>query len=360
MKYTIPVELQENSYPVYVGQGLLSELGSLLDKHKIGRKTMVITDENVAPLYASQVVESVKASQREVHLLVLPPGEPHKTHQSVQKAYDAMLENKLDRSSAVLALGGGIMGDLAGFVAATFMRGIQLVQIPTTLLAQVDAAIGGKTGYNHTQGKNLIGAFHQPKFVLSDPLTLQTLPQRELQAAMAEVVKYALIVDQGLLAICQGIQGQIQASQQALLTKIIMQCSQIKADVVTRDEREGGLRKILNYGHTVGHALEAVTQYKYFLHGESVFWGMLAATWLSVEKGLIPKESTHSILEWLKSLCQPALPELDKGALLERMRLDKKAKDNDIHFVLLNAIGSAVVQKVTDQDILASLEYIFA
>src|SRR4028118_1721468 len=288
MQSIIKVDLGSQSYNVCVRSGGLDELGSQMGDLSLGKKVLLVSNQSIFRQYGERATAALESAGLEVSSCILPPGEQYKTLNSVQKIYGAALANRLERSSTLVALGGGVIGDMTGFAAATWLRGINFVQVPTTLLAMVDAAIGGKTGVNHPQGKNLIGAFYQPKFVLIDPQVLNTLPVREFRAGMAEVIKYGVIWDAELFAQMEQCDrlDQLRYLENGLLQEILSRSCQAKADVVSKDEKEAGLRAILNYGHTIGHAVESLTGYRLFNHGEAVAIGMVAAGQLAVELNL--------------------------------------------------------------------------
>jgi len=275
------VRLQERSYRILVGRSLLSQLGAQCRRLKLGQRGVIVTDDRVGPRYARTVQDALKAYGFKVERITIPHGETSKQWRVVQDCYNQLAAARLERGSFVVALGGGVVGDLAGFVAATYLRGVDFVQIPTTLLAQVDSSVGGKVGINLKAGKNLVGAFYQPKLVLCDLDTLKSLPKREFRAGMAEVIKYGIIWDAKLFQILETQIKGILKLDLSLLEQVVARCCQIKAKVVGQDEKEGGLRAILNYGHTIGHAIEAITRYGTYLHGEAISVGQVAAGHLS-------------------------------------------------------------------------------
>jgi 3-dehydroquinate synthase len=282
--YTYRVELGRRSYPILIGAGLIAR-PDLFDQYLFGRDVLLVSDTTVAPLYAAGVVGAL--GSRRVVEAILPDGEHHKTLANVARLIDVLVANRFGRDCTVIALGGGVVGDMAGFAAATYQRGVAFVQVPTTLLAQVDSAVGGKTAVNHPGGKNLIGAFHQPHLVVSDTSTLSTLPGRELRAGLAEVIKYGLICDPELFAWIEAHLGKLLSKDPAALAHVIRRSCEIKAAIVGRDEREQGERALLNFGHTFGHAAEAATAYREWLHGEAVGAGMVMAAAMSRECGLL-------------------------------------------------------------------------
>ncbi|HED04715.1 MAG TPA: 3-dehydroquinate synthase [Candidatus Fraserbacteria bacterium] len=340
----IPVELGRRSYAIYLKSGLFGELGRLYRRHELGEQVAVITDRTVHKLYGAQALRSLKAAGLRAQLIPVPAGESSKSLAWADRLYERLIRTGVDREATIIALGGGVVGDLAGFVAASYLRGIAFVQLPTTLVGQVDSAIGGKTGLNHRLGKNLIGAYHQPRFVLIDPEFLTSLPPGEWRSGWAEVLKYALIQDAELFAQLEALPpGKVLSADAELLTGIIAHCCRIKASIVSEDEREAGRRELLNFGHTIGHALEAVTGYRRFRHGEAVAWGMLAAAWLSREQGLLAQEPWGRIERLLSSFELPRdLSGCEDEALTTAMRRDKKSRGGQIRLVLLSDIGQAI------------------
>lgn len=339
----VQVDLGDRSYPIYVGQGLLQESELLLPFLGKGR-AVVVTNETVAPLYGEQVQRLL--GEHYADQIVLPDGEEHKHLDTISLIYDRLMAGKFDRNTTLVALGGGVVGDITGFAAATYQRGIQFVQIPTTLLAQVDSSVGGKTGVNHPQGKNMIGAFYQPRCVLIDTDVLQTLPQREVLAGLAEVVKYGLIVDSDFFHWLEKNCESVLALATEELTEVITRCCEIKADVVAKDEREGGVRALLNLGHTFGHAIETAAGYGKLLHGETVAMGMVMAADLSCRQGWIDSATAAHIRKVLEQdFGMPVVPPADisEEQFLDLMASDKKAEQGKIRFILLHAIGQAVV-----------------
>lgn len=341
----VKVALGQRSYHIRVGHGLLKQLDQACRRLGLGNRCAILTDANVAPLYADAVekvlAEAGFASQR----ITLPAGESSKNLKNVAACYDQLAAHRLERRSFIVALGGGVVGDLAGFVAATYLRGIALVQIPTTLLAQVDSSVGGKVGVNLKAGKNLVGAFHQPRLVLCDLDTLKTLPLRELRAGLAEVIKYGIIYDRALFARLEKQMPRLLKLDSELLGAVIARCCAIKADVVSQDETESGLRAILNFGHTIGHAIEAITAYGQYLHGEAISIGQVAAAEMSVRLAGLPAADAQRIRALLVQAGLPVkypLTEKRWTQLLNAMRLDKKVSGGEIKFVLAERIGRAI------------------
>ena len=338
------------TYPLYIGEGILSKVGEFCRNRNLTGRILVVTDRKVAKLYGEIVRRSFQAAAIPVEFLILPPGERQKSARSLWKIYDRLVEGGYERGDTILALGGGVIGDLGGFAAATYMRGIPWAAVPTTLLAQVDASVGGKTGINHPRGKNLIGAFHQPQFVLADLSTLQTLPPREWRSGMAEVIKAALIGDPELFALLEG-QKDLRRLSFDLLERVVSRACRLKARIVMQDERESGLRRILNFGHTTGHALEALTRYRILRHGEAVILGMRVALRLSRMKGLLP-QSSFSRAEALLHRLFPRPPRLTlpPQVVWDQIRLDKKVRNNCPHFILLQDIGQPVIRHDVTQE----------
>jgi 3-dehydroquinate synthase len=355
---------QPKGYEIAIASGSLDGLGAKLTSLGLGKKSnkvLVVSNPIIFKHYGDRTVNSLTSAGFEVATLILPAGERFKTVASLQKIYDAALLNKLERSSVIVALGGGVIGDMAGYAAATWLRGLDFVQVPTTLLAMTDSAIGGKTGINHPQGKNLIGAFHQPRLVWTDPEVLKTLPAREFRAAMAEVIKYGVIWDRELfehLSKCGGTHptgnrlDQIRYLKPETLSLILIHCAQAKAEIVSKDEKEGNLRAILNYGHTVGHAIETVTNYRLFNHGEAVGLGMVIAGAIAVELGFWQQSDQDAQLELIHKAKLPTqLPkDIDLKQIITAMSQDKKVSSGKVIFVMPKAIGNAVVTDQVDLD----------
>jgi len=349
---------ESRSYDIEIASHSLKNLGEKLLEIGLGKKskkTLIVSNPIIYKHYGEIVQTSLSNSGFDVANLILPAGERFKTVNSLQKIYDAALEHRLERSSAIIALGGGVIGDMSGYAAATWLRGIDLVQVPTTLLAMVDSAIGGKTGINHPQGKNLIGAFYQPRLVWVDPEVLKTLPAREFRSAMAEVIKYAIIWDRelfDLLAQCDRL-DQLRYVSSELLQTILYRCAKAKAEVVSKDEREGNLRAILNYGHTVGHAIESVTNYRLYNHGEGVGLGMVIAGAIAVDLGLWSAEAHAQQLDLITKtrLPQTLSPDIDIDAIVASMSTDKKVEAGKVRFILPTAIGSVILSDRVTSDI---------
>ena len=347
---TLTVELGARSYPIHIGPGLLAD-GSLLRSLVSADQVLIVTNETVAPLYL-KMVESAYA-ERKRRALVLPDGEQYKTVDSFVQVIDELIDAGFHRDSCIVALGGGVIGDLAGFAAAAFQRGIDFLQLPTTLLAQVDSSVGGKTAVNHPRAKNMIGAFHQPVAVIADTETLRTLPRRELAAGLAEVIKHGLIVDSRFFAWLESNMDALLALDGPALTHAITRCCEIKAGIVAEDEREQGRRALLNLGHTFGHAIEALGGYGRWLHGEAIAIGMRMAADTSVRLGWLDERDAARIRALLERAGLPTAAEgLSVAAILERMRLDKKAGRKGLRLVLLRAPGKAEIAPAPDEAIL--------
>jgi 3-dehydroquinate synthase len=352
LMHTLHVDLGERSYPVYIGRDLLAD-PALLAQHVAGAQVVIVSNETVAPLYVEKVRCALGKRQR-VTEVVLPDGEQYKTLDTLAVIFDRVMADKHNRSTTFVAVGGGVVGDITGFAAACYQRGVNFIQVPTTLLAQVDSSVGGKTGVNHALGKNMIGAFYQPQAVLIDINTLHTLPAREFSSGLAEVVKYGLISDQSFYRWLQEHMPNLLAREEAALAEAIERSCAIKADVVAADEREGGLRAILNLGHTFGHAIETGQGYGQWLHGEAVAAGMLLALQLSARRGWIAAAEVDDFRELLLGMHLPVLPpkDMDAETFMALMSRDKKAIDGRLRLVLLEDIGTAcIVDDVTEQEL---------
>ncbi|BAY60173.1 3-dehydroquinate synthase [Calothrix brevissima NIES-22] len=356
MTSVISVNLPQQSYEIAIAPGSLEQLGEKISSLQLGKKVLLVSNPTIFKHYGEKAIASLQNAGFTVSTCILPPGERYKNLNSIQKIYDAALENRLERSATIVALGGGVIGDMAGFAAATWLRGIHIVQVPTTLLAMVDSAIGGKTGVNHPQGKNLIGAFHQPRLVLIDPTVLKTLPVREFRAGMAEVIKYGVIWDAELFAQMEASKhlNQLRYIKPELIESILIKSCQAKADVVSKDEKEAGLRAILNYGHTIGHAVESLTGYRVVNHGEAVGIGMVAAGQIAVELGMWQKEETERQNALIQKAGLPTqLPSgLDIEGIIDALQLDKKVKAGKVRFVLPTQIGVVTVTDEVPADII--------
>ena len=345
-------------YPVFVGYGLLDELGEKANKAALSPLAVVISDENVWRLYGGRVEKVLSDAGLTVHALVVPPGEETKSLKAAQGIYDFLIKKRVERDDMLIALGGGMVGDLAGFVAATYLRGIPWLQVPTSLVAMVDASIGGKVGVNHPEGKNLIGAFYQPSLVLADTQALATLPERELTSGWAEVVKYGLIMDRELFEFLEENVSRLVKLEQEAVGRAVRQSAALKAEVVSQDEKERGRRTILNYGHTIAHGLEAATHYRRFLHGEAVAIGMMGAAKLSQRRGMLSPAVVKRQQSLLEKFGLPtAFSDVSRDEIAKAMEVDKKTRARKIRWVLLEDIGRTLVRAdVPQEDVLAVLE----
>jgi len=353
---TLTVALGDRAYPIHIGSGLLDRPALILP-HLKTPQAAIVTNTTVGPLYLERVQSALVAAGIKVVTIVLPDGEAYKNSESLNHIYDVLLQNRMERKATLIALGGGVIGDLTGFAAATYLRGVPFIQIPTTLLAQVDSSVGGKTGINHPLGKNMIGAFYQPQVVLADTDTLNTLPDRELSAGLAEVIKYGLISDLPFFEWLEANMELLLARDPQALTYAILRSCQNKAEVVAADEREAGRRALLNLGHTFGHAIEAGMGYGKVLHGEAVGTGMLMAAVLSEKLGWIGAPEVARIRALIVKARLPDIaPDLGAEKYLDLMGLDKKVEGGKLRFVLLKAIGNAVVSEAPAAPLLATLE----
>jgi 3-dehydroquinate synthase len=339
---TVNVSLCNRSYPIFIGGKILADLGRHCAELQLGRRCVIISDKNVAPLYAAKASASLRKAGFESMLVTTPAGETSKSLKVFQTCCDKLAGHRLERKSFIVALGGGVVGDLAGFVAAAYLRGIAFVQAPTTLLAQVDSSVGGKVGVNLAAGKNLVGAFHQPRLVLCDLAALRTLPLREFRSGLAEVIKYGIIYDAALFARLERDLPKLLRRDGEVLADVVARCCEIKAEIVSQDETETGLRAILNFGHTIGHAIEAISGYGKYLHGEAISIGQVAAAKFSMRAAGLPAKESERVE---KLFIQAGLPVNIKlsarqhTALIKAMRLDKKVSDGQIRFVLARRIG---------------------
>jgi 3-dehydroquinate synthase len=351
----VQVQLGDRSYPIQVGSGLLAGNDALAGLAR-GRMVAVVTDANVAELHARRVADGLRGHAAALETVVLPAGESNKTWDTLNRIFDALLAARFDRDALLVAVGGGVVGDMAGFAAAVYQRGVDFVQVPTTLLAQVDSSVGGKTGINHPLGKNMIGSFHQPRRVVIDVDTLATLPDRELSAGLAEVIKHGAIADVAYFDAVAAALPALRAKDPAALADAVARSCEIKASVVERDEREGGLRAILNFGHTFGHAIEAGLGYGEWLHGEAVGAGMVMAADLSERLGLVDAAAASRLRDVVAAAGLPVRgPGWPTSRYVELMSVDKKAKQGTPRFVLLDGLGRAVVRKVPDAPLAETL-----
>jgi 3-dehydroquinate synthase len=350
--HTVTIALDERSYPILIGTGLLDRSDTWAGLPRAAA-AWIVTNETVGPLYAERLQDAIAGHYPVVRTITLPDGEAHKTWETLNRVFDALLERACDRKTVLFALGGGVIGDMTGFAAACYMRGIPFVQVPTTLLAQVDSSVGGKTAINHPLGKNMIGAFYQPMRVVCDLDTLKTLPERELSAGLAEVIKYGPIADAAFLDWIEANMGALRHRDPLALAYAVRRSCEIKADVVGQDERESGLRAILNFGHTFGHAIEAGLGYGQWLHGEAVGCGMVLAARLSQRLGLIDAAYADRLERIVRAAGLPTVApvlssEGNAARYLELMRVDKKAEAGEIRFVLIQPGGAALVRPAAD------------
>ncbi len=369
MTPVLTVHTQSHDYPIFIGKDLLSQI-NYADYIK-GHQVLIVTNDVVAPLYLAKFLAYLKqnlagnlsptssnnnAKPYQIITCLLPDGEQHKSQDSINQIYEALMQAHFNRDCTLIALGGGVIGDMVGFAAATFMRGVDFIQIPTTLLSQVDSSVGGKTGINHPLGKNMIGAFWQPKLVVADMTTLTTLPERELSAGLAEVIKYALIGDTQFLAWLDTHLPALVAKDLDLLAHTVTICCQHKADIVAEDEFESGKRALLNFGHTFGHVIETHEGYGNWLHGEAVGVGMLQAVQLSQKLGWLSAQEVTYVTELLNKANLPIIPpNIDTATALDLMQHDKKVKSGKIRLILLKALGDAILTSDYDKTALAEV-----
>jgi 3-dehydroquinate synthase len=356
----LKVDLGERSYPIFIGTGILQKLGEMCQLYGFGQQVVLITDTNVQKLYAPVLARNFKGVINQVETVVLPPGEKSKSLATVDKIITKMLEAGCDRNVTVLAFGGGVIGDVAGFAASIYKRGVPLVQVPTTLLAQVDASVGGKTGVNHPLGKNMIGTFYQPKMVWMDLDVLKTLPGREIVCGLAEIIKYGIIRDGDLFTLVEENLDKILTLDPALLEEIIKRCCEIKAAIVAKDEKESGLRMILNFGHTVGHALEAAAGYKKISHGQAVLLGMLAESKIAVNSKVLSSEEFRLIKNLILLISRAnKIKMVNENEIFKFMKSDKKALQGDLRFVLPKRIGEVfIVDNLQAKEIKSGIKFI--
>jgi 3-dehydroquinate synthase len=340
---TLHIQLDNRSYPIYIGEGLLSQI-KLIESHLKQKNVAIVTNTIVAPLYLDPLLSLLNAHGIKAFPIILPDGESFKNQETLNLIYDALLKEKCERTVTLIALGGGVIGDMTGYAAATYLRGVPFIQIPTTLLSQVDSSVGGKTGINHSLGKNMIGAFYQPQCVIADIDTLKTLPQREFSAGMAEVIKYGLIRDETFFTWLEKNMEGLMKLNSSLLIEAIQRSCQNKADVVEIDEHESGIRATLNLGHTFGHAIENAMGYGVWLHGEAVAMGIVMAAHLSKLMGWVKGEEFTRIIKLLKEAKLPTdPPKISEDQYMALMRMDKKVVDGQIRLVLQKGIGDAVI-----------------
>ncbi len=347
------VALQNRSYQIRIGNGVLQQAGQLLKHSHHGRSLVVLSNSKVMSLHGDQLLRSLEQARFSVQSILVPDGERFKNLCTVESIYRRLVRLKADRRTLLIAFGGGVIGDMAGFVAATYLRGVPFVQIPTTLLGQIDSAIGGKTGVNLDEGKNLVGAFYQPELVLSDPLLLLTLPRREFLSGIYEALKYGIIWDAGLFRLISRKHQRFPQEDQKSLERVITACAAIKAEVVSKDERESELRMVLNFGHTIGHALEAATGYRRFTHGEAVGHGMIMATHLAARLNKMDPEEGRLVQKVIASVsCLPSVRDLETRRLLRHLQSDKKVLNRQIRFVIPRSIGTTEILSDTPVELL--------
>ncbi|HEY8464658.1 MAG TPA: 3-dehydroquinate synthase [Bacillota bacterium] len=353
----IELDLGKRSYQILVGQGILAETGRLIREKGLKGRVMVVTNPTVAGLYLEMLRDSLEAAGYAVDTFLIPDSETAKSLEQANQIYDRLAELEYDRKSILIALGGGVVGDLTGFVAATYLRGLRFVQVPTTLLAQVDSSVGGKVAVNHFKGKNLIGCFYQPELVISDVGVLKTLPQLELSSGMAEVIKHGIILDAHYYQLILGELKSIREANPEIMTWVVIGSCKIKADVVHNDETETGLRTILNFGHTIGHACESITRYEYYKHGEAVALGMLAAVRIADRLQLLEDTGLESSLtQMLQELNLPVtLPGLAVDELIHRLYLDKKVEYGKLRWVMPQRIGKVTVTTAVPESVVAEV-----
>ncbi len=349
----IPVSLGDRSYEIVVGNGIIGTLGEEMVRLKFGPKLMLISSHTVWPLYGKIVQESLTKRGFKVATCLLNDDEEAKSLQTVTAVIDDLLENGLDRSSAIVAVGGGVVGDIAGFAAATYMRGIPYVQVPTTLLAQIDSSVGGKTGVNRPKAKNLVGAFHQPKLVWSDVSTLASLPEREFRSGIAEAIKYSIISDPSLSELLKANAESLSKIPSDVLVEIVSRCCSIKAGIVEKDEKERGIRSILNYGHTVGHALESLTDYTAYTHGEAIAIGMIAAARISRDIGATGPETVQQHESMIRAFGLPGVfpRSISPASILKQITGDKKRMAGRARWILPRKIGEVFITSDVPADV---------
>jgi len=353
----LKVELKERSYDIVVENGLLYKTGELISALPIRKNIAVITNATIAPLYLEKVKTSLINADFNVHEIILPDGEEFKHLDTISNIYNELIKMDFDRNSSIIALGGGVVGDMAGFAAATFFRGVPYIQIPTTLLSQVDSSVGGKTGVNLPGGKNLVGAFYQPQIVIIDPDVLQTLKKAELRAGLAEVIKYGVILDSNFFNYLESNIDQALKLDNETIIHIIKTCCALKADVTSKDEKEKGIRSYLNFGHTVGHAVESLTRYKSYIHGEAVAIGMAAIARVSVLWGYTSADSSNSLLKLLKKTGLPCdLPVFPLSDYINVMLKDKKRAESGINMVLMKQVGEVCLEVKSAEDLSAAFK----
>ena len=353
----VPVTTPSRSYEVLIGSGLLARAGETLGSLLASRRAFVVTAPPVRRRWAKVLVQSLTAAGIESAVLEMPDGERAKRLTTLEKLAGKLVKEGADRGATLVALGGGVVGDVTGFLASIYMRGVDVIHVPTTVLAQVDAAIGGKTGVNLVSGKNLLGTFHQPRAVLVDPAVLATLPPREYRAGLYESLKCGIIGDAGLFRLFEERHKEILERDSAVVENVIADSVRLKASIVSADEREGGLRQVLNLGHTIGHALEAETEYKVLLHGEAVAWGMVAATYIALSTGMLDSVTAGRIMNAVLGLGELPRMNIKTANILKRLRSDKKTRQGNVHFILPREIGKVeITSDVAEAAVRAAIE----
>jgi len=354
---SVHVSLGERSYRILIQHGLIAEAGETIFSCANGKHAVIITNTTVGPLYLQAVKKSLEDALFQVESIEVPDGEEYKTLSCLEQIYDRLLSCDLDRTSPIIALGGGVIGDMAGFAAATFLRGVPLVQIPTTLLSQVDSSVGGKTGVNLPRGKNMVGTFYQPRIVLIDPAVLKTLDIRELRTGMAEVIKYSVIRDRDFFNFLQDSIAGAYSLDAVVISRIIKTCCTIKAAITGQDERESGIRAILNFGHTIGHAVETLTGYSRFRHGEAIAMGMAAAARLSAAWGYCTQDTCLDLITLLQAAGLPVeLPDLERDSFLAAIGKDKKRAHGALRMVLMKSIGEVFVEEIATEKLASAFQ----
>ncbi len=355
----VRVELGPRSYDIFIGSGILESAGALIATLNLNGAAAVVSNTTVAPLYGPKLLASLDQSSIRSPMITVRDGERYKTLTSIARIYSGLIRHGLDRNSFLIALGGGVVGDMGGFAAATYMRGIPFIQVPTTLLSQVDSSVGGKTGVNLKEGKNLAGAFHQPLMVIIDPLVLKSLEDREMRSGMAEVIKTSILGEADFFSYLESHMQTALSGDPATLTRIITACCRIKAGITSRDETEQGIRAHLNLGHTIGHAIEALTGFSTYAHGEAVSIGIASIARLSAGLGLCPRQDALRIVDGLKSAQLPVdLPDFTAQAYVDAMLRDKKKTAGSIKMVLIRSIGSVFLQTVSSSELLMHMSSI--
>ncbi len=356
----VPVHTKSKEYPILIENGIFPLIAEQLIELSSGQRWIIVSQEELRELYQQPLIHMLRDAGFDVQGMIIESSEDAKSLGTIEDISRILIELECDRSSIIIALGGGVVGDVAGFLASIFMRGVEYIQIPTTLLAMIDSAIGGKTGVNLPEGKNLVGAFHQPTAVIVDPEFLKSLPEREVVSGFGELLKYGLIWDYSFfIEIADNLERHLKLEDYDLLTTIIARCCEIKAEVVSEDEKEGDRRRILNFGHTTGHAIEATLGYETIRHGEAVSLGMISACFISYKRGLLEETDFRYIVRTLSSLPLPSIESMDIEKVVETMRFDKKNINGRLHFILISSPGTAiVVDDITGIEVISSLNFL--